>query len=131
VREVGRWQLASSGDDDITHMLPAPVQSLASVETWALEHIHERITVEELARVAGASVSTLRRAFVRTVGISPYEWLLRQRIRVAQEMLRTGTQPVRAVADAVGVPDPAYFARLFSSRVGCTPREYRRAHMRL
>lgn len=131
VREVTRWNLARASGEGIAQTLYASVPSLATVETWALEHIHEHITVEELARIAGTSVSTLRRAFVRTVGVSPYEWLLRQRVRIAQEMLRTGAQPVRAVADAVGVPDPAYFARLFASRVGSTPREYRSAHMRL
>ncbi len=135
LREVANWQLTRSGGTVATSTVAKTAgtsePSIAAVETWVLDHIHEHISLEQIAGIAGASVSPLRRMFVRTVGVSPYEWLLGQRIRVAQEMLRTGTQPVRSIADAVGVQDPAYFARLFASRVGCTPREYRRAHLRI
>ena len=131
LREVARWELARTSGEATARAHPEATPPLAAVETWALEHIHERITVERLARVAGTSISTLRRMFVRTVGAPPYEWLLRQRVRVARELLRTSTLPVREVADAVGIPDPAYFSRLFAARVGCSPREYRRTSLRL
>jgi AraC-like DNA-binding protein len=111
--------------------LTTATDELGEAEAWVLDHISEKITLEDLCAHTGMSPSTLRRRFVATVGMPPYEWILGERIRVARELLATTALPVAQVAERAGFADAAYFARIFAMRVGVAPRQYRTRHLRL
>ena len=91
------------------------------------ERLAEGSTIADVARACGVSVSTLRRAFVRVTGMPVHAWLTSERMRVASDLLLESDRPVGDVALAVGYANPSKFSRAFSSRVGMTPREWRRA----
>src|SRR6266849_5561391 len=56
---------------------------------WMAAHLHEDLTVEEMAARAVMSPRTFARRFRATLGASPYHWLLQQRIALAQRLLET------------------------------------------
>ncbi|NTX11356.1 helix-turn-helix transcriptional regulator [Myxococcus sp. CA056] len=86
----------------------------------------ERLSVEDLARVAGMSRYALLHVFRAQVGASPYQHLTTLRLERAAEQLRAARTPsVLEVALACGFTDPGRFARAFRARYGCSPREYR------
>ena len=58
------------------------------------------------------------------MGFSDY--VREERLKVAKKLLRNGESPVWAVAEAVGIKDSNYFVRLFKSREGVTPLQYRK-----
>ncbi|WP_431679962.1 AraC family transcriptional regulator [Kitasatospora sp. KL5] len=88
------------------------------------------LPVAEHARRAGLTVAGLRRA-VRAVGeAGPKEYLLAVRLSEAKLLLAAGELPVAAVARRVGYPDPAYFTRLFTRRVGVAPSVFREREYR-
>jgi hypothetical protein len=66
--------------------------------------------------------------FTRVVGIRPLAYLMRRRIERAQYLLLTSRAPVKEVADAVGIPDPAHFSRVFARICKTSPSDYRLAH---
>jgi AraC-like DNA-binding protein len=87
------------------------------------------ITREDVARVAGLSPFHFSRLFHALVGLTPHQYLLRCRLRNAQELL--STNEVRSVADIAaetGFADQAHFARHFRSAFAKSPQEFRRAH---
>ncbi len=79
----------------------------------------------EIARAIGVSENYLSEIFRRELGLSPWEYLNRYRIRQAKEILRRTNDSITSVALQVGFPDPAYFSRVFRKETGLSPSAYR------
>jgi AraC family transcriptional activator FtrA len=93
---------------------------------WALEHLHEPLSVGELANRSLMSPRTFARHFRAVVGTSPHQWLLRQRVMAAQQLLETTDRSVEWIADAVGFGSAATLRMHFQRLVQTTPLAYRR-----
>ncbi len=89
------------------------------------EHHRRALRLDGVAAAVGCSVSRLAHIFRAQVGMAPMRWLEEHRIARAREMLLVGSQPLAAIGAEVGIPEPAYFARVFRRRSGCSPREFR------
>ncbi|MGK2950476.1 MAG: helix-turn-helix domain-containing protein [Acidimicrobiales bacterium] len=93
---------------------------------WALEHLHQPLTVEAMARRAAMSPRTFARRFVAATGTTPLQWLLRQRVLLAQRLLETTDLPVERVAAECGFGTAAGLRVHFLRQVGTSPMAYRR-----
>lgn len=98
----------------------------SAVVEYIHQHLHERISVAELARLASLHPNYFSNLFSETFGLSPREYIMQKRIERAQLLLWRTDLSIKQVADAVGAEGSAYFCRIFKKRVGMTPREYRR-----
>jgi AraC family transcriptional regulator, transcriptional activator FtrA len=107
---------------------PAPqvTDGIGSTMQWALEHLDESTTVEELAQRARVSVRTLHRHFVQRTGAKPLEWLNNQRVQRAQQLLETTELAVERIAGLAGFGTSAALRRHFQEALGTTPDNYRR-----
>jgi len=93
---------------------------------WALEHLDQPLTVEVLARRSATSPRTFARRFVAATGTTPLQWLLRQRVLLAQRLLETSDEPVERVAQSCGFGTAAGMRVHFQRQVGTSPMAYRR-----
>lgn len=84
-------------------------------------------TVDELARESAVSRSTLAERFARFLGESPMHYLLRWRMSLAAQALRTGREPVGRLAERLGYESEAAFNRAFKREYGSPPAAWRRA----
>jgi AraC-like DNA-binding protein len=84
------------------------------------------LSVQDYAAELGLSVKELREAVRRTTGSTPQELVLTTRLNTAKSLLAEEDLSVAAIARQVGYDDPAYFTRLFTARVGVSPRAFRR-----
>ena len=91
-----------------------------------LEHLHEEIGPAQLAAAAHVSVRTLSRRFHDSLGTSPAEWILEQRVRRCQELLETTSFPVAQVVAMAGFTSPSTMRAHFTRLVGTSPSDYRR-----
>lgn len=107
---------------------PAPVDGshLQDLMKWAVERLHEPLTVRELADRAGLSTRSLARHFIATTGTTPLRWLHNQRLHRAQELLETSDAGIDAIADRTGMGTAATLRRHFNRSVGVAPDTYRR-----
>jgi AraC-like DNA-binding protein len=87
----------------------------------------ERHALADLARVAGLSRYHFLRTFKAVTGVTPHQWLLRARLRLAAERLATTRAPVTEVALEVGFGDLSNFVRSFRAEFGVSPGRYRAA----
>jgi len=79
-----------------------------------------------LSTQAHCSVATLNRQFQRHLGLSPLQWLTRERLAKAARLLMTTRLPIGAIGQEVGITDPYYFTKCFTKRYGLSPTAYRR-----
>jgi transcriptional regulator GlxA family with amidase domain len=114
----------------ITTPSPAAGNPLEAVMRWAIEHLHEPLTVERLAGRAGMSSRNLARHFAATTGTTPLRWLHHQRLHRAQELLETTDLGIDLVAARTGMGTAATLRRHFNRTVGVAPDHYRRTFRR-
>jgi AraC family transcriptional regulator, transcriptional activator FtrA len=98
----------------------------ADTVTWLQEHLNEPLTVEELAARSAMSPRTFARRFLASTGTTPYQWLLQQRVQLAQRLLEMTDLPIDSVAETSGFSTAANLRKHFSRAVHTSPQAYRR-----
>jgi len=84
--------------------------------------------LRDLADSVGMSLRTFIRRFQDLTGLSPGEWLLRERVARAEQLLTQTPASVEDVATACGFPTAAALRYHFRNRLGTPPSRYR--HLR-
>ena len=88
-------------------------------------HLSIDHTLNSLARRASMSPRTLQRQFKETVGLAPYEWLVRERIAMAKDLLQASDQSLPRIAELVGFKSQETFRHHFRRVTGTNPTAYR------
>ena len=101
--------------------------ALSPILDWALAHLDQRITVEDLARRAHLTVRTLNRQVHTKVGTSPLTWLQHQRVQRTRQLLERTDDTIEAIAAKTGFGTPAALRRHFREALNTTPDAYRQA----
>ena len=99
---------------------------LRKAQALMLEGIGEPLAVADIAHQCGYSPSHFSRAFRKSVGVAPYQWLCSQRIERAKWLLINTNQALLDVAVACGFSERCHFTRMFARCVGMTPGAWRR-----
>jgi AraC-like DNA-binding protein len=102
--------------------------ALRRVREFIEQHIAAKISLEELAEVAGLSAGHFSRAFRQSVGMPPHRYLQHRRIQLAAELIRGTCRPLSEIACSVGFSDQSHFTRAFVCILGATPAVFRRRH---
>lgn len=85
-------------------------------------------SIEEIANECAISRSHFSRAFKNATGLPPHDWLRREKMRRAEELLRTKRLPISRVAQECGFTDQSYFTRVFRQSNGVSPRQWQMQH---
>lgn len=103
------------------------VAALSSVVRLVREHDESQraLAVADLAAAADCTVEQLQRRMRRVFGISPTQYLLRERVDRAARLLAGTTVPIAEVAARCGFYDQAQLTRHFGRFIGLTPAQYR------
>lgn len=100
---------------------------IRSIASFLNLHSREKIDLIKLARKHGFSNSTFRRFWKRVFAdVTPGEYVTEVRMEEAKHLLRESELPLAEIARRVGIDDPFYFSRLFRSRMGCSPSNWRK-----
>lgn len=86
-------------------------------------------TLESLAEVAGMSRASFANHFREATQVTPIEYLTDWRISLAQSKIMSGVT-IKAIAKDVGYANPEALTRVFTKRVGCSPREWLNSSLR-
>jgi AraC family transcriptional activator FtrA len=98
----------------------------ADTVTWLQEHLGEPVTVDDLAARSAMSARTFARRFLASTGTTPYQWLLRQRVQLAQRLLETTDLPIEVVAARSGFCTAGNLRKHFGRLMQTSPQGYRR-----
>lgn len=92
---------------------------------YIYSHIKERITIEELAETLGVSASYLSRLFKKETGDSVSAYIRRQKIEMAQNLLRYSDYSLIDIANRLSFSSQSHFIQQFRELTGMTPKRYR------
>lgn len=89
------------------------------------EHLLEKIAIDELSRKAYLSRNMFFKWFKEQFGVTPLEYITRERIRLARQLLADKKNSVTSVSQQCGFSDVNYFIRAFKKSEGITPKNWR------
>jgi len=100
-------------------------EPLRDVQSWVIEHLGERITVDEMASRAGMSARNFARAFSREVGVTPARFVERARVEQARRRLEESRAGIDEIAGVCGFGSSETMRRAFLRNVRVAPADYR------
>jgi AraC family transcriptional activator FtrA len=111
---------------------PLPQSStdpIAQTMDWIRENLRAAHTLASMAERAKMGVRTFQRRFKDRTGASPLDWLVRERVALAAQLLETRPAlDIEAIADLAGLGSPESLRRHFRSHGLPPPARYRRQH---
>jgi len=124
------WELRHAADPRHSHLNPVrgglTARQIRRLTEFIDAQIPNEITISDLATLTGLSHYHFIRAFKNTVGLTPYQYVLSERIRRARGLLSKPALSLGDVALAVGFSDASHLNRVFRKFVGFTPTAFRR-----
>lgn len=107
-----------------------PGFKLRRAKEFINEHLEEDLTLQQVAEAVGFSQFHFNRAFRRSTGLTPQQYLTQQRINRAKELLSNGDLPLVEVGIQAGFKNQSHFTTLFRKFTALTPKAFREAKHR-
>ena len=106
----------------------APLPSaLADLLAFIGLHAHETLSNRRLARQAGMSIATLYRMFQAHMQTTPAHYVTQVRVSKAGSLLEQSELNIDEIAEALGLPNRAYFSRVFKKTTSMSPAAFRKS----
>ncbi len=105
----------------------ASTHRFAFVVQYIREHLVENITIGKLSDLACMSKSHFFRSFKRELGISPAEYIIRERIRLSKKILLDPQVSITDASYRTGFQSVSYFSTLFRKYEGITPKSFKKS----
>lgn len=97
---------------------------------YIYDHLHTRITVEQLAEELDVNPSYLSRLFHKEIGVSLSDFILNQKIETAKRMLAYSEFSSAEIAQTLAFSSQSHFTKVFKDAVGMTPKMYKKEYFR-
>lgn len=120
-RPVGQGHFSRKG-----HASLAGRSSLQDTQRWAIAHLGEVKNVKTLADRMQLSTRHFTRLFLEALAMSPAQWLERERVAKARQLLESSRLAPKEIAAECGFSSVDIQRRAFLRRLKTTPTEYRR-----
>ncbi|RWC56757.1 AraC family transcriptional regulator [Mesorhizobium sp.] len=98
---------------------------LGRVRDYIDAHMNSDISLSALAAVADLAVDSFARRFKATTGLAPYAYVIEERVRRAETLLRETGLSISTIAFRLGFSSQSHFTTTFRRLRGMTPRVYR------
>ncbi|MDP1578809.1 MAG: AraC family transcriptional regulator [Candidatus Didemnitutus sp.] len=109
-------------------VIPLQKEVKERVRHFVVGHLHEKLTLADLAKMAGMAPDHFSRRLKASTGLTAEQFILRLRLDHAQSLLRTGRYSVEEVAGKCGFKNHASLTKQFSIRFGRPPRSFLPPH---
>jgi AraC-like DNA-binding protein len=113
---------------ELTPQSGLPVYKLRRIADFIRARIDQPIHLEQLAAAAALSPFHFHRAFKRSTGMTPHQYIVHVRMERAKSLLSGSDTPLAEVAVQVGFADQSHFTAAFRRATAMTPRSYRNAN---
>lgn len=98
---------------------------LPALEAVMQKNFTANLTIEQYSRLAGRSTATFKREFKKIFNTTPAKWIMKRRVRLAQELLENTSMTIGEIAFEAGFESQQHFCRAFKEHSGTTPSQWR------
>ncbi len=102
-----------------------------AIRTYLDLHFTETVHMEEIAKLHKMSLPTMNSRFRESFHITPYQYLIRQRLFHAANLLGGSDLSIKEICERTGYGNSFHFSAEFSRFYGCSPREFRKRNRSL
>ena len=99
-------------------------QKFFSIEKYMLENLNRSITLDELSKATGFSLSTIKRIFSSQAGCGALHYFIRLKIKEAKRLIRETDMSITEISESLGFSSIHYFSRIFKSTAEISPSQY-------
>jgi AraC family transcriptional regulator len=96
-----------------------------AVTDYIRANLTDNISVAELARLVQMSPSHFSRVFSAAFGVTPYRFVMNERIEGAKDMLASTQLSASEISSAYGFASQSHFTKVFRQFTGVTPKQYK------
>ncbi len=100
-------------------------RALLQIVEYIEHHLSQSIKIQDLATYLGISKFHFSRLFKQSMGISPHQYVMQQRIELAKQLLKKANLPITDIALNCGFNSHAHLTKYFRAMTGMTPKAYR------
>jgi AraC family transcriptional regulator len=101
-------------------------RKILQISEYIHAHLDGEIKLADLANVAGISQFHFSRQFKRSMGVSPHQYVMQQRVERAKQLLKISKLPIADIALECGFNSQSHLGKYFREVTGVTPNDYRR-----
>ncbi|HEY5583689.1 MAG TPA: AraC family transcriptional regulator [Ruminiclostridium sp.] len=112
----------TSGKNTVSDQLFFLAKAIAYIEN----NYTEQIRIDQVAAMAYMSERHFRRVFQLNYHMTPTDYLIQLRLNLACRLLKEGSFNITEVAAQCGYSDIGFFSKQFKTRLGKSPKEYRK-----
>lgn len=102
----------------------------ASIAEVVESHLYSNLSLEQLAFLAGQSLSTFKREFKKHFQDTPANYIRNKRMKKAADLLSHSSLTVSEISFQIGYEDSSYFSRLFNQKFDILPSDFRKANQK-
>jgi AraC family transcriptional regulator len=103
-----------------------PQSQLERVIDYIQANLTQDLSILDLATLTGMSESHFSRSFKHSVGISPYQYLMQQRVERAKQLLEKRSIAISTIALDCGFANQTHLTKVFRQMTGMTPKAYQK-----
>ena len=101
-----------------------PQSQLAQVIDYMKTNLSQDLSISDLATLTSMSESHFSRSFKQSVGITPYRYLMQQRVERAKQLLEQRSIAISTIALDCGFANQTHLTKVFHQITGVTPKAY-------
>lgn len=97
---------------------------------YIYDHLHERITIVDLANMTGLNESYLSKLFKKETGMSVSDYIREKKVETAKNLLKFSNLSYLNIGNALAFSSQSHFIKVFHKATGHTPKEYQKLYYR-
>ena len=98
---------------------------IEKTKNFIFQNLHSEIVIGEIGHQIGVSTTYLSDLFRRVEGITIQQYIRREKIRLAENLLRYSEYDVKSIAVYLAFCSQSHFGKVFKDQTGLTPTKYR------
>lgn len=128
-RTIGLHLISAYGSESspplAQQILPSNV--VRELQDFVEAHLSDKITLDDLAAIAGESTHHLLIGFRQRFSTTPFQYIIQQRLRRSRWLLHHTRKPISEIAYAVGFSSQSHLTDAFRRNYGTTPNSFRKS----